>query len=945
MYGFYYYCFIAQMKEKDEEIENLQDSVDELQNTLNDKDLVIKELNEKYESVLTKSLDETTLCAKLQEQVALLEKQLKDIQVSSSNGSSEGDKTIVIYSPTLYSLLNETQQQVKESKSAFIKLKKEYDTVFHPLFHEVQICRERDSLKEEIDELHKLYDDVVRRETDLQGINRQLRNKALAAESRLVELSNSDDFPGSSLTSSDASTNGTGTIVQSKLKEDVLRQENTELVELLTLLSGMTSIPFMGVGNVREGIDFDDQILEYLESERLRLICCCRDERCRRRDLEEQLSMKTHDYEQLQLAYEQLNSPVEEYQFECSFKQETDVATLQDMLEVVIVNETKRQKKCGELATLRNQLQTVQEEKESAAQSVYKLYSMNISSEEIVKQTQDELQYKDLMVNKLTIERDELQKEKDAYGDELYRLQKVVFIVGNKQTIDEIEDLKSSLSEKEKIIADLKKRLESTENFSDLLEMDMSDLLFQAPSKEAEEISQLKDDIEKRKEMEAKLEKSLENLGNTSRSFLYALCDFCLDNSIDKKLADSVQKRITHMNISSEDYRFVDELIQTIEDALQLVDVSLNDFMRDYDTKYRNMIESNKNSQDQIRKLYQRQIDLYKNRIQELEDTNNTDTCISLSLSDMKSMNDSSNDNYLKRQCDNLECANEIYLKQIDELSTRLQSLMERTPIPSSATTIITTDYDGTTNRYQLDKEKAEKTLWKVQAERLEILYARAIKNESCLTDYELSVLAEVINSLYNYVIESLYLDLNLSSPLDHYKNEYNTQVRDEEEREPMIMETTIYQIQKVIGDAIQYYNGVIYQKELEYDNEREKRFLLERKLKSQQFCLFFVLKCVFDKHMTNLIPMYQCHSIIANCLPLEHYEQQLLFLSSLLQKEMEQGNTQYRKTHSVHLLTLSLKVDSTYQQTVNPWEPQYSLLIQSIIKTKRYLYLQNHRY
>lgn len=125
------------MKEKDEEIENLQDSVDELQNTLNDKDLVIKELNEKYESVLTKSLDETTLCAKLQEQVALLEKQLKDIQVSSSNGSSEGDKTIVIYSPTLYSLLNETQQQVKESKSAFIKLKKEYDTVFHPLFHEV----------------------------------------------------------------------------------------------------------------------------------------------------------------------------------------------------------------------------------------------------------------------------------------------------------------------------------------------------------------------------------------------------------------------------------------------------------------------------------------------------------------------------------------------------------------------------------------------------------------------------------------------------------------------------------------------------------------------------------------------------------------------------------------------------------------------------------------
>lgn len=836
------------MKEKDEEIENLQDSVDELQDTLNDKDLVIKELNEKYESVLTKSLDETTLCAKLQEQVAVLEKQLKEIQVSSST-SSEADKTIVIYSPTLYALLNETQQQVKESKSAYIKLKKEYDTVIPLLSLDMQICRERESLKKEIEEVHSLYDETLRRETDLQGINRQLRTKALAAESRLVELSNSDDSLDGSMNDSNSSTNVGSIRVQKKLKEDVIRQENTELIELLTLLSGMTSIPFTGVGNVREGSDFNDQILEYLESERLRLICCYRDERCRRRDLEEQLSTTKHDYEQLQLTYEQLSNPVEEYQFECSFKQETDVATLHDMLEVVIVNETQRQHKCKELAVIRNQLQTVQEEKESAAQSLYRLYSMSVSSEETAKKTQDELQYKELMVNKLTMERDELQKEKDAYGDELYKLQKVMVVIDNKQTIDDNEELKSHLSEKDKVIADLKKRLENTENISDLLGMDMSDLLYPPSSKEEETISQLKDDIEKRKQVESQLKKSLENLGNTIRSFLHALCDFCLDNDIDKKLADSVQKRITHMNISSEDNRFVDVLIQTIEDGMQLVEVSLNGYMRDCDTRYRNLIEDNRNSQDQIRSLYQSQIDLYKERIQQYEDTNNTDTAISLSFSNMNDMNDSVSTSYLQRQCDNMERANEVYLKQIDELTARLQSMLDRAPSFSTATTIISTDYDCTANRYQLDEERAEKTLWKVQAERLEILYAQAIKNQSCLTDYEVSILSEVINSLYNYVIESLYLDLNLTSPLDDYKNEYNTRVRDEEEREPMIMETTVYQIQRVIGDAIQYYNSVVYQKELEFDNEREKRFFLERKLRSQQFCLFFIEVCVSQIH------------------------------------------------------------------------------------------------
>lgn len=111
------------------------------------------------------------------------------------------------------------------------------------------MCNERDVLKENYQELQGEYDDIVRRETYLQGINRQLRNKLVTAESQLVEVTGNciESQPASSQSSSSEESPSTP---HHSRKETLLYQENQDLLDLLHILSGMTSIPYSGVGNV-----------------------------------------------------------------------------------------------------------------------------------------------------------------------------------------------------------------------------------------------------------------------------------------------------------------------------------------------------------------------------------------------------------------------------------------------------------------------------------------------------------------------------------------------------------------------------------------------------------------------------------------------------------------------------------------------------------------------
>ena len=91
----------------------------------------------------------------------------------------------------------------------------------------------------------------------LQGLNRQLRNKLVSAESRLVEITGNSMESQPSSVNSATSENMNNTDIKSTLprKESLIIQENQELVNLLYILSGMNSIPYTGVGNVSLSIN------------------------------------------------------------------------------------------------------------------------------------------------------------------------------------------------------------------------------------------------------------------------------------------------------------------------------------------------------------------------------------------------------------------------------------------------------------------------------------------------------------------------------------------------------------------------------------------------------------------------------------------------------------------------------------------------------------------
>ena len=119
------------MEQKENEIEELKNSISSLNVTIETKNKELKELNERYEVILKNSLEETTLCSQLQDQVSLLEKQLKEIQIKEKRAAGDLEKPIVINSPSLYQLLRETQQRLEKVQTEFADLEKNYSLVFN----------------------------------------------------------------------------------------------------------------------------------------------------------------------------------------------------------------------------------------------------------------------------------------------------------------------------------------------------------------------------------------------------------------------------------------------------------------------------------------------------------------------------------------------------------------------------------------------------------------------------------------------------------------------------------------------------------------------------------------------------------------------------------------------------------------------------------------------
>lgn len=222
---------------------------------------------------------------------------------------------------------------------------------------------------------------------------------------------------------------------------------------------------------------------------------------------------------------------------------------------------------------------------------------------------------------------------------------------------------------------------------------------------------------------------------------------------------------------------------------------------------------------------YQKENEALKERLQQLEDleAGTMKTMISLDAQDGDTMTQNSL-NYLRRQNENLTASNQLYLKRIDELSAFVRTALDKTPAGDAGGAGgagdarragraghaggAGTDKDARsaeavqTLQKEVEREKGERLLWQTRCEQMEVVLGETLQNRSCITDYELSVLSSVVESLFTWVVDHFVTDLDLDIAIEPLEEEYTRSVRQMESREPLIMEVKLYAIQRIIETA-----------------------------------------------------------------------------------------------------------------------------------------------
>ena len=118
------------------------------------------------------------------------------------------------------------------------------------------------------------------------------------------------------------------------------------------------------------------------------------------------------------------------------------------------------------------------------------------------------------------------------------------------------------------------------------------------------------------------------------------------------------------------------------------------------------------------------------------------------------------------------------------------------------------------------------------RCEQMEVVLGETLQNRSCITDYELSVLSSVVESLFTWVVDHFVTDLDLDIAIEPLEEEYTRSVRQMESREPLIMEVKLYAIQRIIETASNALMERRYQLEVAMEAERDRRRELEMELK-----------------------------------------------------------------------------------------------------------------
>lgn len=310
-------------------------------------------------------------------------------------------------------------------------------------------------------------------------------------------------------------------------------------------------------------------------------------------------------------------------------------------------------------------------------------------------------------------------------------------------------------------------------------------------------------------------------VSNAVVMFVYSLClRPAAARGINAALCDQLVRQISHLGTRTGNPRFKEDVMKIVADAGTLVDGALAPYLQESEQKaalaaqaaqLEAQLAAEKEAVQEAQtaqaaqtaqcESYQKENEALKERLQQLEDleAGTMKTMISLDAQDGDTMTQNSL-NYLRRQNENLTASNQLYLKRIDELSAFVRTALDKTPAGDAGGAGgagdarragraghaggAGTDKDARsaeavqTLQKEVEREKGERLLWQTRCEQMEVVLGETLQNRSCITDYELSVLSSVVESLFTWVVDHFVTDLDLDIAIEPLEEEYTRSVR-----------------------------------------------------------------------------------------------------------------------------------------------------------------------
>ena len=471
--------------------------------------------------------------------------------------------------------------------------------------------------------------------------------------------------------------------------------------------------------------------------------------------------------------------------------------------------------------------QELAQEAESSTELLRALQTDVKKGEENVAALRAELKKKEESITAL---QDKL-ASREALQGELKKEQSMAALQAElKRKEENITTLQAELKKKEESITTLQDKLESTEALNDFLQLNVQN--DKGEKSHGGTLARLK-------EVGDRAVDEATEVSNAVVMLVYSLCETCSAQGINMVLCDQLVRQISHLGTPTNNPKFKDGVMKIVSDAGTLVDGALTTYIQESEQKAKQLEAEKEEAQEAQTaqcESYQKEMDLLKGRLQQLEDMEMSTmrTMISLDAQDSDTMTQNTL-TYLRRQNENLIATNQVYLKHIDELSDYVRTALDKTPAA-----LLPKDVRGGAEALQtlktlqkaLDREKGERLLWQTRCEQMEAVLGETMENRSCITDYELSLLSSVVESLFTWVVDHFVTDLDIDIAIEPLEDEYTNSVRQMEGREPLIMEVKLYVIQSIIETASNTLLERRYEMEVAMDAERDRRRELEMELK-----------------------------------------------------------------------------------------------------------------